>query len=234
MSLPVRRVRELLVVATTLALAAGAHLLAGGALPTTALPVVALVATVLPAAVWLARRPLTLPRLLPVLVALQVALHVELSVLAAPAGSAAPELGTGGPHAGHAAHSATLGALASAGPATAGPTTAGTSVGTTAAGTTAAHHHLDLLALSSAPMLLAHLAAVVATALVLAAGDRAARTVVAWMSAVVVLVLDARVPVPERARVAVVDRLRPWRALLRLAPGGLRFRGPPAALAVAA
>ncbi|MFP3713446.1 hypothetical protein [Puerhibacterium sp. TATVAM-FAB25] len=211
----VRWVRGLLVGSTALSLAVGAHVLAGDGLPTTGIALAALVATVLPAAVWLTRGPLSLPRVLPVAAALQVALHIELSVLAH-GGHAAAGVHTGAPHAGHAAHldPAALQALLQQQAALAGP---------------AAH---DLV--PSAPMLAAHAVAVLVTCVVLATGDRAAAWLLTWLSAVALLVRAAVQPLPgARRRGVVVDPLQPRRTLDRLGAGGLRFRGPPLRLPAA-
>jgi hypothetical protein len=233
----VRWVRGLLVGSTALSLAVGAHVLAGDGVPTAGIALAALVATVLPPAVWLARRPLSLPRVLPVAAALQVALHVELSVLA---------------HGAHAGAAATGGALPAAGAATAGAAAAGA---TTAVASPHAGHagHLDAAALHevlqhqaalggaashgllpSAPMLAAHAAAVLLTCLLLATGDRTATWLLTWLTAVALLVRAAALPVPRaRRRGVVVDPLQPRRALDRLGAGGLRFRGPPLLLPAA-
>jgi hypothetical protein len=201
----VRWVRGLLVGSTALGLAVGAHVLAGDGLPTTGIALAALVATVLPAAVWLTRGPLSLPRVLPAATALQVALHVELSVLAHGGHGASTGL-----HTDHAAHldPAALQALLQQQAALAGP---------------AAHGLVP-----SAPMLAAHAAAVMLTSVALATGDRAAAWLLTWLSAVTLLVRAAVQPLPDaRRRGVVVDPLQPRRTLDRLGAGGLRFRGPP-------
>lgn len=210
----VRWVRGLQVGSTALGLAVGAHVLAGDDLPTTGIALAALVATVLPAAVWLTRGPLSLPRVLPVATALQAALHVELTVLAH-GGHPGAGLPAADQHAGHAAHldPAALQALLQQQAALAGP----------------AH---DLV--PSAPMLAAHAAAILLTCVVLATGDRAAGWLLTWLSAVVLLVRAAVQPLPDaRRRGAVVDPLQPRRTLQRLGAGGLRFRGPPLVLPAA-
>lgn len=208
----VRWVRGLLVGSTALSLAVGAHVLAGDGVPTAGIALAALVATVLPPAVWLARRPLSLPRVLPVAAALQVALHVELSVLAhgAHAGHAATGAAGAGLHAGHAAHldPAALQELLQQQTALAG----------------GGAHAL----LPSAPMLAAHAAAVLLTCVLLATGDRTATWLLTWLTAVALLVRAAAQPAPRaRRRGVVVDPLQPRRTLDRLGAGGLRFRGPP-------
>lgn len=204
-------VRALLVGSTSLAMASAAHAVAGGGTPRGALAVAVLVASVLPAAVGLARAALTLPRLLPVLGLLQVLLHAELSVLA----THGPHVATSAAATGHGAHGADPGVLAQQLTVEAGAAAAAVSG--------PAHETGGLL------MTAAHVAAVALVAVVLASGDRAARWVVAWMSAVSVLVQRVVLPLPRRRAAAVVaDRLVGARALTRLLGGGLRFRGPPA------
>ncbi|MFI2102422.1 hypothetical protein ACH436_03965 [Isoptericola sp. NPDC019693] len=204
MSVVVRRVRELLVAGTTLSIAAAAHLLAGGALPGAPLAWFVVLALTAPFAVWTARRRLTLRRLLPAMVALQLVQHTGLSVLGA-AGPAAPHAG-GSPAAldGHALHALGPGSLPPA---------------------TGLHlHHADDAATTSW-MLVAHAAAVLLTALLIAAGDRAAVNVAGHLRHVAVLVLSAGVPLVVRERTVVVRpawRPRPARALRRTPP-----RGPP-------
>jgi hypothetical protein len=203
-------VRGLLVGSTALALAVGAHVLAGDGVPTAGIALATLVATVLPPAVWLARRPLSLPRVLPVAAALQVALHVELSVLDHGAHGAASGVG---PHPGH------------AGPAThLDPAAMQDVLQQQVALAGGAAHGL----VPSASMLAAHAAAILLTCVVLAAGDRAATWLLTWLSVVALLVRSAAQPAPRaRRRSVVVDPLQPRRALDRLAAGGVRFRGPP-------
>ncbi|ROP44701.1 hypothetical protein EDC03_0827 [Pseudokineococcus lusitanus] len=92
----VQRVRAGLLAALVLSLAAGAHVLAGDALPAPAL-LVALAAVTLAATTVVGRRRLRRRTLVPALVAGQWALHHALAVLAAPlpAADAAP---VGGVH----------------------------------------------------------------------------------------------------------------------------------------
>lgn len=212
-ALDVLPVRALLVGATSLATATAAHAAAGGGAPRSALAVAVLAASVVPVAVGLARGALTLPRLLPVLGLLQALLHAELAVLATHGAHTGPAAGAGGRAgtAGHAAHGLDPAVLA--------PRLTADTTGAAAAG----DGHGGVL------MTVAHVAAVVLVAAVLASGDRAARWVVTWMSAVTLLVRRATLPLPRsRVTAAVVDRLVGARALRRLATGGLRFRGPPA------
>lgn len=201
-------VRALLVAGTSLALAVGGHALAGGGSPRSALAVAVLVASTLPAAVWLARHRLTLPRLVPVLGALQLLLHTELSVLAAHSGGGRPV--AGGPHAHHAVGGA-------------GSWVTRTTTSSADAAAQGLHGDVPV-----AVMLAAHAVAVVAVALVLASGDRAAESVLTWLSLVALLVRTTHGPAPvHRRRSTVVDSLLPGRAPARLARTALRFRGPP-------
>jgi len=219
----VRRVRELLVAGTTLSIAAAAHLLAGGALPGAPLAWLVVVALTAPLAVWTARRRLTLPRLLPAMVALQLVQHTTLSVLGAAGTGTAPSTPTStlastldaAPD-GHALHALGPGALA---PATGG----------------GLHVHPADDPGTTSWMLAAHAAAVLLTALLLAAGDRAAVNVAGQLRLVAVLVLGPAAPPVVREPAVVVGRT--WhphraRAVRRTPP-----RGPPllpGALALAA
>ncbi len=202
-------VRALLIGSTSLAMATAAHAVAGGGTPRGALAVAVLTASVLPAAVALARTALTLPRLLPVLGLLQVLLHAELSVLA----THGPSVATSAATTGHAAHVAAPGALAQQ-----------LTVDAAAASAAGAGHGAGGLLMTAA-----HVAAVALVAVVLASGDHAACWVVAWMSAVSLLVQRVVLPVPSRrAPAVIVDHLVGARALTRLLGRGVRFRGPPA------
>ena len=209
MPVVVRRVRELLVAGTTLSIAAAAHLLAGGALPGAPLAWLVVLALTAPLAVWTARRRLTLRRLLPAMVALQLVQHAALSVLGA-AGPARPDgpglLAGQGAQDGHALHALGPGSLA---PATGGGL------------------HLDHAqdAGTTSWMLAAHAAAVLLTALLLAAGDRAAINVAGHLRHVALLVQGRPAPpVPGRPALVVGRTWRPHRsrALRRTPP-----RGPP-------
>ncbi|MEL7975030.1 hypothetical protein AAG589_04140 [Isoptericola sp. F-RaC21] len=200
----VRRARELLVAGTTLSIAAAAHLLAGGALPGAPLAWLVVLALTAPLAVWTARRRLTLRRLLPAMVALQLVQHTALSVLGAarPAGSGSPgSLGADG----HALHALGPGSL----PPATGP---------------ALHHHADDPRTASW-MLAAHAAAVVLTALLLAAGDRAATNVVAHLRHVAVLVQGP--PALPVARAAAVVGGHAWRPRAARTRRRTPPRGPP-------
>ncbi|MFE6970199.1 hypothetical protein [Isoptericola sp. NPDC057653] len=204
MSVVVRRVRELLVAGTTLSIAAAAHLLAGGSLPGAPLAWLVVLALSAPVAVWTARRRLTLRRLLPAMVALQLVQHSALSVLgAAPAGDAGT---TATALAGHAGHDLGPGSL---------PPAAGVAT------------HLEHAADGGTTtwMLAAHAVAVVLTALLLAAGDRAAANVASHLAHVALLVQGPpALPVVRRGPVVAGPAWRPlpWDARRRPAP-----RGPP-------
>ena len=206
MPVVLRRVRELLVAGTTLSIAAAAHLLAGGALPGSPLAWIVVVALTAPLAVWTARRRLTLRRLLPAMVALQLVQHSALELLGTTGttGTAALRL------AGHAGHDLGPGSLS---PATGA----------------ASHLHHAGDGGTATWMLAAHAAAVLVTALLLAAGDRAAQNVLTHLRHVAVLVQGPpALPVPRRA--AVVTG-RTWRP--RPGDAGRRppVRGPPPLLA---
>lgn len=200
MPVVVRRVRELLVAGTTLSIAAAAHLLAGGALPGAPLAWLVVLALTAPLAVWTARRRLTLPRLLPAMVALQLVQHATLSVL----GAAGTGPGPSAPLAaqdGHALHALGPGSLA--------PATGGLHL----------HHAED--AGTTSWMLAAHAAAVLLTALLLAAGDRAAVNVAGQLRLVAVLVRGPAAPPVVREPAVVVGRT--WRPH----PARVRRRTPP-------
>lgn len=206
MPVVVRRVRELLVAGTTLSIAAAAHLLAGGALPGAPLAWLVVVALTAPLAVWTARRRLTLPRLLPAMVALQLVQHTALSVLGA-AGTSPSPLNSpltstpGGAPDGHALHALGPGSLA--------PATGGLHL----------HHAED--AGTTSWMLAAHAAAVLLTALLLAAGDRAAVNVAGQLRLVAILVQGPAAPPVGREPAVVVGRT--WRPH----PARVRRRTPP-------
>ncbi|MFE5339133.1 hypothetical protein [Isoptericola sp. NPDC056578] len=213
MPVVVRRARELLVAGTTLSIAAAAHLLAGGALPGAPLAWLVVVALTAPLAVWTARRRLTLPRLLPAMVALQLVQHTTLSVLGAAGTGASPAtlLTTlpstpGAAPDGHALHAL--------GPGSLGPATGG-----------GLHlHHADDPGTTSW-MLAAHAAAVLLTALLLAAGDRAAVNVAGQLRLVAVLVLGPAAPPVVREPAVVVGRT--WHPLRARAVRRTPPRGPP-------
>ncbi|MCA5894771.1 hypothetical protein LEP48_15635 [Isoptericola sp. NEAU-Y5] len=212
MPVVLRRARELLVAGTTLSIAAAAHLLAGGSLPRSALAWVVVLALTLPVAVWTGRRRLTLVRVLPAMVVLQVVQHGTLEIL----GTAAARTGAAeGPRASDAVHAAhldlTAGSLGGAADALA-----------TAPGT--AHHASD--AAAGALMLTAHAVAVVLTALLLVAGDRAAAGVVAGLGAVALLVQGA--PAFAASRVLGPVRGRTFARHDRTDRSAAPLRGPPA------
>ncbi|PJI93599.1 hypothetical protein [Luteimicrobium subarcticum] len=208
-----RGTRTGLVASTSFALAAGAHLGAGGRVPS-GLGLGALLTLTLVVAVGLARGPLRAAVVVPVVGGLQVALHHGFEwFTAVPAGasvssgmatgmSGAPSA-TGHPFGGVAgADGATHAALAAATP--------------------------TMASMHSSSMLAVHVVATLATTVLLVVGDRAARRTVLWWTAVLPVVLAVvagrfrdRVRVPLAA-VAVV----PVRLALVLG-GGPGRRGPP-------
>ncbi len=211
----VRRVRELLVASTTLGIAAAAHLTAGGTLPGSLAGWVVTVALMLPVVVWTARRRLTLPRLLPSMVLLQVVAHTALSFMAASPGPT----GRAGGAAASGAHAAHLGLE----PGSLAPP----------AGTGGAHlHHADDPR-AGALMLAAHAVAVLATALLLTVGDRAAAWVLVWLDAVALLVEGPPADLVHDPRPGPTTAGATWVPRSWVGRSGLRLRGPPLAAAPA-
>ncbi|GAA1735653.1 hypothetical protein GCM10009809_33560 [Isoptericola hypogeus] len=208
--------RELLVASTTLSIAAAAHLFGGGSLPGSVAGWVVTVALTLPVAVWTARRRLTLPRLLPAMAVLQVVQHTALSFMATAGASAASSTGPG------------TGSAAAAGPAAhAGQPapTPGSLAFPTGLDPTHLHHGDDPRA--GALMLAAHAVAVLVTALLLAAGDRAAGSLLVWLGAVVLLVAGALAAPVGPGRPRRPARGTSWVPRTWLGLAGLRLRGPP-------
>lgn len=200
-----QRVRAGLLAALVLSLAAGAHVLAGDALPTPAL-LVALAAVTLAATTVLGRRRLRRRTLVPALVVGQWALHHAFAVLAVPlpADAAVP---TGAVHAGHLPGAAVLPAVGEVGP--------------------------DLVA-PSAAMTLAHALAAALTALVAVSADRAWAAAVTWLGRLLpalAVALPALVPGgASRARRTPRTRvLVPAAVVLSTRPR----RGPPVGLLAA-
>ena len=153
--------RAVLVALLSLAIAAGGHAAAGGALPP-APGLLALGGVTLAVGAVLGRRPLAAVTLVPVLGALQVGLHHGFELLHATAGGAPAAVE--GPHGAHAAHAAlqvdpVLGAVH---------------------GATG----------SSAWMLVAHVVAVAVTAALLVGADAGARGVARWWAWVAPLLLS--------------------------------------------
>ncbi len=190
--------RLLAVAGSVLVLGAGAHVVGGGPVPS---PAVALLvaALVLPVAVVVARRPLTVPVLLPVAVAAQVGVHVALTWLGPGAGVFVRDAGPGA-HPGH-------GAL----------------VPGAAEGHADAVHGLG----DGLPMLLAHVAAMVVTVLLLVATERGLVALAHGWAAVLPALLGVRVPPVVRRALPVPSGVvrRPRVAVLR---SGVGRRGPPA------
>jgi hypothetical protein len=194
-----RGARVVLIGSTALATGLGAHLLGGSRVPG-GLGLAALATLCLAVAGLLALGRLRAATLLPALGALQVVLHVGLDVLT-PAAHAAPT--SVGPHA-MAGMTVDPAALASTGSA-------------------------PVMHMTTSPgMVAAHAAAVLVTAFLLVAGDRAALAAVRWWS-VVRLRVEAVVagPVVGRRPAFPVDATPgPCRALV-VARRGLGRRGPP-------
>jgi hypothetical protein len=210
-----RLVRLALVSVTAFALSVGAHVVGGGAVPG-GLGLVAVVTLTVVVASLVARGRLRTWVLLPVLGALQLATHAALGVLAA-ASAAAPPAGRG-----------TMPGMVGmhAGPATGAVGQALPTVHTLNATTGMPGMHMNGTA-----MLVAHVAATLATVLVLAAGDRAAVRMLRWWTAVLpaVLALVAGVVGASAPRPAAVRHAVDVRQSMRFLDARPR-RGPPAAL----
>ncbi|QOT20000.1 hypothetical protein [Paenarthrobacter sp. YJN-5] len=178
---------------TALVLAAAAHVLAGGELP--ALPVLsALAAVVTLTAVVLAGRKMTTPVLAAYLGICQAALHLAFSALSGPG---TPVNDLSGHH-----------------PAAPGPGPGG-------GGVPGVHDHLS--ADMSAGMLAMHVAAVLATALVMAKGEAAVWALASWLRPLVEPPAAVSIRTPHFVVQADAD-------LLRLRPGRPErppARGPP-------
>lgn len=208
---PLRVARAALVATLVLALTALAHRVAGGALPDP-LVLAALAAFTLAGTTAAARLRFTPARLVVLLGGAQVALHQALVVLA-PVGSCVPV----GVTSGHGGHVASVGDVVCAAPFGA-PVDGGASL---------VHpEHLATSGTAGLWMVVAHAAATVVLALVLARGERALERFLAWVTPRAGL--PALVPVPPavrprapRARTVRIASL--WRA--RRAP----TRGPPTA-----
>jgi hypothetical protein len=201
----VQRVRAGLLAALVLSLAAGAHVLAGDALPAPAL-LVALAAVTLAATTVVGRSRLRRRTLVPALVAGQWALHHAFALLAVPL-PGADAVPTAAVHAGHVHGAALLPAVGEAGP--------------------------DLVA-PSAAMTLAHALAAAVTALVAVSADRAWAAAVTWVGRLVpalAVALRALVPAgaPRARRTRGTRVVVPAAVVLSTRPR----RGPPAALLAA-
>lgn len=200
MPVPFRVSRALTVAAATLLLAAAAHLSAGGHLPPA--PVMAaLSAIVILTAVLVAGRRLTAPVLAAYLASGQFTLHLAFSALASP-NNPQPGAGAG----------ASTGAHVHALPVHA----------PVPAGTVTAHEHLST---DTSPLMLGlHLAAILATALIMARGEAAVWAVAHWLRPLLGLpqpaAVESGIRIPVRAWDAVPARSRSF--------GRPPVRGPPA------
>lgn len=208
---PFHLLRTGLLSIATVSLAAGAHVLAGGTLP--ALPVLAaLIALTLLVSVLATKVRLGLPAMTAVLGAGQLLLHEAFGALS---GTTGPMAGmpTGHQHDDGAAFASALQHLST------GP-------GSPAAAASGGH---PLLA-HDPGMLLAHAAATLLTALMLARGEAALWALAAWLMPLFRVASPAALPVLSRAprapRAPEPPRL-PWRTLRRD-----RLRGPPCAVVV--
>ena len=191
-----------------LSLAAGAHSLAGGALP--APPILAaLLALTLLASVLATKVRLGLPAMTAVLGAGQILLHEAFGALA---GTAAPIPGMPAGHQ-HDDGAALAGALQHLSPA----------LGSSGLGSASAGAHSSLA--HDPGMLLGHLVATLLTALLLARGEAALWALAAWLRPLFRAAKPSVLPVPDQAprapRTPEPPRL-PWRTLRRD-----RLRGPP-------
>lgn len=185
-------------------LACAAHVAAGGGMPSPGVIGAGAVAPAL-AGVWLSRRrfgPLTT---MAVLGGVQLMLHLWFSG----ASMAGLCLSPGG---GHLRHGAAVAAAAAAGCGSA-PESA---------------HRMSLMGHAGQPswMTLAHVLAVVATALVLAATDRALWRLLAWLRPALAVVRGALPVVPGAGPTFVVPAFAVSRVAVRPC-GGLGRRGPP-------
>ncbi|MFC8731624.1 hypothetical protein ACFT5B_04115 [Luteimicrobium sp. NPDC057192] len=212
--------RTLLVAATSVVLAAGAHALCGGGLPG-GLGLVAVTAAAALTGALCARARLRAAVTVPALLALQLLAHAAFSVLPSGPTTALAPAGTLAAHAGHLAH---------AGPALRGATPSA------AAGTGhLGHSHALLAGLTGTPgdraMLAAHLAATLAVAALLVVGDAAALRTFGWWARTLpaVLAVAAR-PLPRIRRI-VAPPPAPAAPRGRVVAGPLLRRGPPPVLA---
>jgi hypothetical protein len=198
-----RVARTVAVTAVVVGLAVAAHV-AGGGRPPRALGLVGLALATAYVCAWLARRRLSLPVLAGVLAAGQWALHHTFDVLEASCATTIVPAA----HAGHTVAAGSCEPVAAA----------------AGSGLAAGQH----LAAPSWAMLLAHVAATLVSALVLASGERALWALCGLLATLVPALPRAAAPVAVPARRApdVPAAPRPRRAvLLRTSPR----RGPPAA-----
>jgi len=211
--------RALLVTVTSFVLAAGAHTVCGGGLPS-GLGLVAVAAAAALTGALCARARLRAAATLPALLALQLLAHEAFSTLSP--GPTAP-LATRGSLTSHAGH------LADGVPVTPGatPPSAGFAVEHTA------HAHGLLAGLTGSPtdraMLAAHLAATLAVTVLLVVGDAAAVRTFRWWAYVLPAVLAVVTRPLPRAFRATTSYAAPRTPRERVASGPLLRRGPPLA-----
>lgn len=234
-----RGARVALVGSTAFALAAGAHLAAGGTLPT-GLGLVALATLTLVTAALLARGPLRPTTLLPALGVLEVALHEGFDVLSAGrtglagalAGARGPGMAwmpgmpvpsdDGGRLDGAALVHAGAG-LAHVGGLVAHPAAVASSVpGVSSMPLMAAHAGGTGVA-----MLVAHAVATIVTAALLVGAERAAARTLTWLGSVLPRVRAVALAVPSRRTVLPVAVAVAGPRPLLVADGGTGRRGPP-------
>ncbi|WP_125610187.1 hypothetical protein [Specibacter cremeus] len=205
---PFRLLRAGAIAGTVLVLAAGAHVLGGGALPAPLIMAALTALTILGATMATLAR-ITLPAMTGLLGASQLALHQGFDLLGAPAaGSAMPA----GPHAMHSAAemAAALGSAATLQAATLH----------NAALQDAAHMGGG----PSLAMIAAHTAATLLAAVVLARGEAALWALAGWLRPLFIAAL-ATVPLPAAFRPRPVPAARPFLPWRSLRINGLR--GPP-------
>ncbi|MBE1876786.1 hypothetical protein [Myceligenerans pegani] len=203
-----RVVRTILLASTSLSLATLAHSLGGGELPGTGPMVVLGILTVSASCVVAGVRPRVWV-LAPFLGALQFLLHQTLSWSTLASAAATPGTVQSLGHAGHHAGTATT------------PATAQIAAD-------AAHSHL-----SSPRMTALHVAAILATAALMAAGEGTARVALQVFGHVLPALTAPRVPAPVRPAFHPRPALTPTPSSVLVARSTPR-RGPPAALAVLA
>ncbi|GAA4834752.1 hypothetical protein GCM10023221_09500 [Luteimicrobium xylanilyticum] len=214
--------RTLLTAVTSLVLAAGAHAVCGGDLPS-GLGLVAVSAAAALTGALCARARLRAVVTVPALLALQLLAHAAFSVLpSGPTTSLTSAHGVAS-HAGHLAHG---------GPALPGATLltgGGVAVGH------GAHVHGLLAGLTGSPadraMLAAHVAATLAVAVLLVAGDAAAVRAFRWWACVLPAVLATVARPVARRRRTLPLHTAPRASRGRVVSGPLLRRGPPLVLA---
>lgn len=213
-----RLVRALAVALVVVALAAGGHVLAGGAAPSPLLLGAGGVAVLLAATV-LAGRRLSGTRIVALLGLGQAGLHTLLALSPAPACAEAVHAAASGP-AGHAVHAVhAVQGIADAAPAAAG-----------LCATAGGHAHAgDALLAGGTAMLAAHVAATALTAVLLLHGERALWLLWGWLLPAARVVRAAPLPVfPRLPRPEAALRVAPRPVLLDAASR----RGPPVRLTV--